>query len=193
MGARRFELLVYLSRKEVESKVKDKENFYIPSFSSSVVSYKGLVMPTHIKEFYRDLQSEDFEISFCLFHQRFSTNTLPKWRLAQPFRMIAHNGEINSITANRFNAKAKSACIKSDIYTDEEMQRLLPIIQKDSSDSASLDNFFEFLRVNGVDFFKAARSIIPAPWQNAPHMDAKLRAFYEYTSACFELGMDQPP
>ncbi len=186
MGARRFDALIYLSRKEIENSLRDNPEFYIPSFSSSVVSYKGLVMPTHIKEFYKDLQNRDFEISFCLFHQRFSTNTLPQWRLAQPFRMIAHNGEINSITANRFNAEAKSACVKSDIFTDEEMQRLLPILQKESSDSASLDNFFEFLRVNGVDFFKAARSIIPAPWQNAPHMDAKLRAFYEYTSTCFE-------
>jgi glutamate synthase (NADPH/NADH) large chain len=186
MGSRRFDALVYLSRKEVEKILKDRKEFYIPSFSSSVVSYKGLVMPTHIKEFYRDLQSEKFEISFCLFHQRFSTNTLPRWRLAQPFRTIAHNGEINSITANRFNAEAKSACIRSDIFTDEEIERLLPILQDEVSDSASLDNFFEFLRVNGVDFFKAARSIIPAPWQNAPHMDAKLRAFYEYTSTCFE-------
>ncbi len=186
MGARRFDALLYLSRKEIEHKLKDKDKFYIPSFSSKVVSYKGLVMPTHIKEFYRDLQDEDFEISFCLFHQRFSTNTLPQWKLAQPFRMIAHNGEINSVTANRFNAIMKSEDIKSDVFTDEEMKRLLPIIQSGMSDSASLDNFFEFLRVNGVDFFKAARAIIPAPWQNAPHMDAELRAFYEYTSTCFE-------
>ncbi len=186
MGARRFDALLYLSRKEIEYKLKDKEKFYIPSFSSKVVSYKGLVMPTHIKEFYKDLQDEDFEISFCLFHQRFSTNTLPQWKLAQPFRMIAHNGEINSVTANRFNAIMKSEDIKSDIFTDEELKRLLPIIQDGMSDSASLDNFFEFLRVNGVDFFKAARAIVPAPWQNAPHMDAELRAFYEYTSTCFE-------
>lgn len=100
--------------------------------------------------------------------------------------MIAHNGEINSVAANRFNVMAKSAALQSDIFSDEEMHRLLPIIQLEMSDSASLDNFFEFLRVNGMDFFKAARSLIPAPWQNAPHMDAKLRAFYEYASTCFE-------
>ncbi len=186
MGARRFDALVYLSRREIEFKLKEEKEFYIPSFSSSVVSYKGLVMPTHIKEFYKDLADKDFEISFGLFHQRFSTNTLPKWKLAQPFRMIAHNGEINSVEANRFNVAAKSAFLESDIFSPEEIEKLLPIIQDGMSDSASLDNFFEFLRINGVDFFKAARAILPAPWQNAPHMDAKLRAFYEYTSTCFE-------
>jgi glutamate synthase (NADPH/NADH) large chain len=143
-------------------------------------------MPTHIKEFYTDLANKDFKIAFCLFHQRFSTNTLPQWKLAQPFRMIAHNGEINSVTANRFNVAAKMASAKSDVFTDEEMKRLINVIQDDMSDSASLDNFMEFLRVNGVDFFKAARSLVPAPWHNAPHMDSDLRAFYEYASTCFE-------
>ena len=182
----RFEALVYLSRKEIEAALIEDNTFYIPSFSTSVISYKGLVMPTHIKEFYKDLADEDFEISFCLFHQRFSTNTLPQWKLAQPFRMIAHNGEINSVTANRFNVKAKMAAAKSVIYTDEEMDRLRNVIQDGMSDSASLDNFMEFLRVNGVDFFKAARSLIPAPWHNNPQMDTELRAFYEYASATFE-------
>jgi glutamate synthase (NADPH/NADH) large chain len=186
MGARRFDALVYLSRKEIEAKISDDRDFYIPSFSTTVVSYKGLVMPTHIKEFYKDLGNENFEISFCLFHQRFSTNTLPEWRLAQPFRTIAHNGEINSVTANRFNVAAKMEALESDVFSDEEMKKLVPIIQSQMSDSASLDNFFEFLRINGMDFFKAARSILPAPWQNAPHMDAQLRAFYEYASTCFE-------
>ncbi len=150
-------------------------------------------MPTLIKKFYKDLQDRDFKISFCLFHQRFSTNTLPQWKLAQPFRTIAHNGEINSVTANRFNVLAKRGSIKSEVFSDEELQRVLKIIlQDDMSDSASLDNFFEFLQANGVDFFKSARALIPAPWQNAPHMDPELRAFYEYTSTCFlKLGMAQ--
>jgi len=167
MGTRRFEALVYLSRKEIEHKLKEDEAFYIPSFSTSVVSYKGLVMPTHIKEFYEDLADRDFEISYCLFHQRFSTNTLPQWKLAQPFRMIAHNGEINSVTANRFNVASRLVDVESEIFTEEEIKRLLPIIQEGMSDSASVDNFFEFLRVNGMDFFKVARSMVPAPWQNA--------------------------
>ena len=185
IGAKRFDALIYLSRKEIEAKIDDRD-FYIPSFSTKVVSYKGLVMPTHIKKFYSDMNDKDFEISFCLFHQRFSTNTLPEWRLAQPFRTIAHNGEINSVTANRFNVAAKMEALESEVFSNEEMKKLVPIIQKEMSDSASLDNFFEFLRINGMDFFKAARSILPAPWQNAPHMDAQLRAFYEYASTCFE-------
>jgi glutamate synthase (NADPH) large chain len=182
----RFDALLYLARKECEHELKSNQEFYIPTFSSKVIAYKGLVMPTTIKQFYKDLQDDDFKITFSLFHQRFSTNTLPKWRLAQPFRGVAHNGEINSIEANRFNVKVKMETIESEIFTKEELKRIFPILQEGSSDSASLDNMFEFLIANGVDFFKAARSLVPAPWQNSPHMDADLRAFYEYTSTCFE-------
>jgi len=185
MSAKRFDALLYLTRKEIEHSIDD-ENFYICSFSSKVISYKGLVMPTHIREFFKDLTNKKFKASFALFHQRFSTNTLPKWRLAQPFRTLAHNGEINSVEANRYNAVAKSESLKSEVFTDEEIKRILPILQEGSSDSASLDNFFEFLIINGFDFFKAARALIPAPWQNAPHLDAGLRSFYEYSSTCFE-------
>ncbi len=186
MATKRFDALLYLSRKESEHRFVGDEDFYIASMSSRVISYKGLVMPTHIKEFYPDLQRENFKISFSLFHQRFSTNTLPKWRLAQPFRAVAHNGEINSVEANRFNVRVKSESVKSEVFTDEEIKRLLPILQPGASDSASADNFFEFLITNGMDFFKAARAVIPAPWQNAPHMDPELRAFYEYHSTVFE-------
>jgi glutamate synthase (NADPH) large chain len=186
MASQRFDALLYLSRKETEHELVGDSDFYIASMSTTVVSYKGLIMPTHIKEFYTDLQNPKFKISFALFHQRFSTNTLPKWRLAQPFRAVAHNGEINSVEANRFNVSVKSESIKSEVFTAEEIARLLPILQPGGSDSASADNFFEFLIVNGMDFFKAARAVIPAPWQNAPHMDPELRAFYEYHSTVFE-------
>lgn len=186
MAVKRFEALLYLTRKEIENSLRRDKDFYIPTFSNKVIAYKGLVMPTFIKKFYPDLQDPDFEASFALFHQRFSTNTLPEWRLAQPFRAIAHNGEINSITANRFNVLAKCEAIKSEVFSDDELKRILPVLEENASDSKSLDNFFEFLTVNGMDFFKAARALIPAPWQNAPHMDANLRAFYEYTSTCFE-------
>ncbi len=186
VATKRFEALLYLTRREIENALKDDEDFYIASFSNKVISYKGLVMPTHIKHFYKDLNDPDFKISFALFHQRFSTNTLPQWRLAQPFRTIAHNGEINSIAANRYNTFMKSEDLESEVFSKEEMERILPITQKGISDSASLDNMFEFLIINGMDFFKAARALIPAPWQNAPHMDSKLRAFYEYMSVCFE-------
>ncbi|MBL0709070.1 MAG: glutamate synthase large subunit [Sulfurimonas sp.] len=186
MATNRFDALLYLSRKETEHKLIEDRDFYIASMSSKVLSYKGLVMPTHIKEFYIDLQSEKFKISFSLFHQRFSTNTLPEWRLAQPFRAVAHNGEINSVEGNRLNVEIKSESIKSEVFTPEEIDRILPILQLNSSDSASADNFFEFLIVNGVDFFKAARGVIPSAWQNSPHMDPELRAYYEYNSAVFE-------
>ena len=186
MATNRFDALLYLSRKECEHKLIEDRDFYIASMSSKVLSYKGLVMPTHIKEFYKDFQNEKFKISFSLFHQRFSTNTLPEWRLAQPFRAVAHNGEINSVEGNRINVEIKSESIKSDVFTDEEIQRILPILQLNSSDSASADNFFEFLIVNGMDFFKAVRAVIPSAWQNAPHMDPELRAFYEYHSTVFE-------
>ncbi|OQX60189.1 MAG: glutamate synthase large subunit [Helicobacteraceae bacterium 4484_230] len=186
MANKRFDALLYLSRKEAEHELIGNKDFYIASMSSRVLSYKGLVMPTHIKEFFVDLQDESFKISFSLFHQRFSTNTLPMWRLAQPFRAVAHNGEINSVEANRFNVEIKSESIESEVFTKEEISRLLPILQPGASDSASADNFLEFLLVNGMDFFKAVRAVIPAPWQNAPHMDAELRAFYEYHSTVFE-------
>ncbi|GHV07410.1 glutamate synthase large subunit [Campylobacterota bacterium] len=183
IATRRFEALLYLTRKELEHHLVECEKFYISSFSSRAICYKGLVMPTHISEFFPDLCDGDFAVSFALFHQRFSTNTLPRWRLAQPFRAIAHNGEINSIEANRFNVAVKSAVMKSQVFTDDELKRIFPILETGVSDSASLDNMLEFLLINGVDFFKAIRTLIPAPWQNAPHMDPKLRAFYEYTSA----------
>ncbi|MCX6076985.1 MAG: glutamate synthase large subunit, partial [Campylobacterales bacterium] len=186
MATNRFDALLYLSRKECEHVLVKDRNFYIASMSSKVLSYKGLVMPTHIKEFYKDLQDENFKISFSLFHQRFSTNTLPEWRLAQPFRAVAHNGEINSVEGNRINVEIKSESIKSEVFTSEEIERILPILQLNSSDSASADNFFEFLIVNGMDFFKAVRAVIPSAWQNAPHMDPELRAFYEYHSTVFE-------
>ncbi len=187
MSYKRFDAMVYLTRKEIEHALK-KENseLYITTFSSKTISYKGLVMPTHIKEFYVDLQDEEFKISFALFHQRFSTNTLPEWRLAQPFRAIAHNGEINSVTANRFNVAIKTNSLKSTIFSQDELNRISAIIQDDMSDSASLDNFLEFLHANDMDFFKSARALLPAPWHNFPHMDGELKSFYEYTSACFE-------
>ncbi len=186
IATKRFDALLYLSRKEIERALSDYEDFYIASFSSKVISYKGLVMPTHIKSFYDDLNDKSFKTTFALFHQRFSTNTLPKWKLAQPFRTLAHNGEINSISANRFSIKARDNSLKSEVFSDDELKRLLPITSDEVSDSASLDNMFEFMIANGYDFFKAIRSLIPTPWQNAPHIDSDLRAFYEYSSINFE-------
>jgi len=186
IATKRFEALLYLTRREIEMALNADSEFYIPSFSNKVISYKGLIMPTHIKSFYLDLSDKHFKTTFALFHQRFSTNTLPEWRLAQPFRGVAHNGEINSIESNRFHTEMKSECMKSEVYSDKELAKLLPITNSNVSDSASLDNVFEFMIANGYDFFKAARTLIQAPWQNSPHMDSDLRAFYEFASINFE-------
>jgi len=153
VATKRFEALLYLTRKMVEKQLSNESEFYIASFSSKVISYKGLVMPTYIKTFFPDLSDADFKATFALFHQRFSTNTLPKWKLAQPFRTLAHNGEINSISSNRFYTQVKSECMKSGVFTQEELQKLYPITTNDVSDSASLDNMFEFMLINGFDFF----------------------------------------
>ncbi|MEO1941386.1 MAG: glutamate synthase central domain-containing protein, partial [Campylobacterales bacterium] len=185
VAIRRFEELLYLTRRQIEKFIEDPD-FYIPTFSSRKIAYKGLLMPNHIREFYPDLNDPDFEISFALFHQRFSTNTLPQWRLAQPFRFIAHNGEINSIQANRINTLIKSESLRSRVYRPEELEKILPIVDFEESDSSSLDKMIEFLIMNGMDFFKAIRAVIPMPWQNAPYLDSELRAFYEYFSTRFE-------
>ncbi|RLB75725.1 MAG: glutamate synthase large subunit, partial [Deltaproteobacteria bacterium] len=186
VATHRFDALIYLTRKEVEHQWRQDPDFYIAGFSRTLVSYKGLVMPTYIEKLFPDLQSEDFEISFAMFHQRFSTNTLPQWKLAQPLRVIAHNGEINSIKGNRFKALNKFTHAQSPIFSAAELERILPILEDGVSDSANLDNMVEFLLANGVDFFKAIRSLIPPARHNVAHMPAKLRAFYEYTSAAFE-------
>ncbi len=180
-----FHSLLYLTRRKIQMTFREDDDFYICSMSERVVIYKGLVMPTFIKTFYKDLAEPAFKTSFALFHQRFSTNTLPKWRLAQPFRTLAHNGEINSINANRANLAIEEKCLKSHRYTAGELKTLLPITGADRSDSASLDNLFEFLIANDVDFFKAVRLVLPAPWQNNPYIDSKIRSFYEYTSTHF--------
>jgi len=186
IATKRFEALLYLTRKEVEHALADDPEFYIPSFSSKIISYKGLVMPTYIKALYPDMQDEDFKITFALFHQRFSTNTLPRWKLAQPLRVIAHNGEINSIRANRFNTAHKFNLAESSVFSSEELQRLNPILEEGVSDSASLDNMMEYLLANGTDPFKAVRSLVPTARHNVASIPSKLRSFYEYTSAAFE-------
>lgn len=186
IATKRMDALLYLSRRQMERHFASDDHFHVASFSRTVVSYKGLVMPLHLQTLYADLSDPDFKISFALFHQRFSTNTLPKWKLAQPFRMICHNGEINSLRANAFNSLYKFNAARSRVFSRDELQSLLPVLQDGVSDSANLDNMFEFLIANGIDFFKAIRSLIPPPRHNVANMPAKLRSFYEYTSGSFE-------
>ncbi|MBB5021711.1 glutamate synthase large subunit [Desulfurispira natronophila] len=186
IATRRFEALLYIARRQYESQFVGDEHFHVASLSPHVVSYKGLVMPLYLQTLYPDLSDVNFQVSFALFHQRFSTNTLPRWKLAQPFRTVCHNGEINSLRANHFNSLYKFNCAKSRVFNEKEFRQLLPVLQEGVSDSANLDNMFEFLLANGVDFFKAIRCLVPPPRHNVANMPAKLRSFYEYTSGAYE-------
>ncbi len=182
----RFEEILYLSRKTIEHQLSSHSDFYIASLSSKLISYKGLVKPDNLGAFYLDLKQPNFKTAYAMFHQRFSTNTLPKWSLAQPLRNIAHNGEINSISGNRYSVEANTENNKSLVYSDKELEKILPVLSKNVSDSGSIDNMFEFLIANGVNFFKAMSCMFPPAWQNLPKQDYKIRAFYEYLTANFE-------
>ncbi len=180
----RFERHLLVARRRTSRVLMDTDPmFYVPSLSSRVISYKGLVMPANLPVFYPDLHDGRLESSICVFHQRFSTNTLPQWRLAQPFRYLAHNGEINTIRGNRNWALARGYTFKSSLLN---MQDLRPMVNMTGSDSSSLDNMLEVLLAGGVDIFRAMRLLIPPAWQNVEHMDPDLRAFYEYNSMHLE-------
>ncbi|MHB1951720.1 MAG: glutamate synthase large subunit, partial [Acidiferrobacteraceae bacterium] len=180
-----IERRLYVARRRAEKRVAPEDKtFYVSSLSSRVLSYKGLVMPANLPIFYPDLTDARFSSSIAVFHQRFSTNTWPEWRLAQPFRYLAHNGEINTIQGNRYWSLARSYTLSSDAFRD--MEEIRPIVSMTGSDSLSLDNMLDALIAGGVNFFRAMRLLIPPAWQNVPTMDADLRAFYEYHSMHME-------
>jgi glutamate synthase (NADPH/NADH) large chain len=157
---------------------------YFASLSSVTISYKGMIMPAALPEFYPDLRDPRLESSVCLFHQRFSTNTLPQWRLAQPFRFLAHNGEINTIQGNRNWAQARAKNFLSDKLDD--ISDLEPIISLTGSDSSSLDNMLEVLRAGGMDMLQGIRLLVPPAWQAAEDFDPDVRAFYEFFDCLME-------
>ncbi len=175
---------LYIARRKIELALADDDDFYISSFSASVISYKGLVMPVDLPKFYPDLGDKRLETAICVFHQRFSTNTLPRWPLAQPFRMLAHNGEINTIEGNRNWADARASKFETDLLPD--IEGISPLVNRTGSDSSSMDNMLEVLLAGGMDLFRAVRMLVPPAWQNMEHMDADLRAFYEYNSMHME-------
>ena len=180
-----LERRLYIARRITEKtlkKLKDK-TFYVPSLSSRVISYKGLVMPANLPVFYQDLNNEQLASSLCVFHQRFSTNTWPQWRLAQPFRYLAHNGEINTVQGNRNWSVARGHKFESPHIS---MEQVRPLVSMTGSDSNSLDNMLEALLAGGIDIFRAMRLLIPPAWQNMSNMDADLKAFYEYNSMHME-------
>jgi glutamate synthase (NADPH/NADH) large chain len=173
----RFNRRLFLARRRAEKQIDDG-SAYVASLSSVTLSYKGMVMPGSLASFYPDLLDERLESSVCLFHQRFSTNTLPQWRLAQPFRFLAHNGEINTIQGNRNWAMARSKNFVSDKLDD--ISDLDPIISLVGSDSSSLDNMLEVLRAGGMDVLQGMRILMPPAWQAIDDLDADVRAFYEF-------------
>ena len=173
----RFNRRLFLARRRAENRIEDSET-YIASLSSVTISYKGMIMPSALPQFYPDLRDPRLESSVALFHQRFSTNTLPEWRLAQPFRFLAHNGEINTIQGNRNWAMARAKNFRSDKLND--ISDLNPIIGLTGSDSSSLDNMLEVLRAGGMDVIQSMRILMPPAWQTVDNIDPDVRAFYEF-------------
>jgi len=184
MDAAEFNRHLFVARRRAEIALADDADFYVCSLSSEVILYKGLVMPEYLATFYRDLEDETLASSIAVFHQRFSTNTLPQWRLAQPFRLLAHNGEINTIQGNRNWTNARAGKLRSPVLP--ELNELLPLVSQSGSDSMSLDNMLELLMAGGVDVFRAMRMLMPPAWQNTWELDSDLRAFLEYNSMHME-------
>ncbi|MDN3521402.1 glutamate synthase large subunit [Halomonas ramblicola] len=175
-----FEVDLFMARRHAEQALRDEEDFYVCSLSEKVVSYKGLVMPVDLPAFYHDLGDERLETAICVFHQRFSTNTAPRWPLAQPFRLLAHNGEINTIQANRGWANSRKENFVCERLPD--IAELDEIVNTVGSDSSSMDNMLEVLLMGGMELHRAVRMMVPPAWQNVELMDGDLRAFYEYNS-----------
>lgn len=180
----RFDVDLFMARRRAEQRLRDDEDVYICSLSSRVIAYKGLMMPVDLPTFYRDLGDERLETTICLFHQRFSTNTEPRWPLAQPFRLLAHNGEINTIEANRSWANTRKSNFACERLPD--IAELDEIVNTTGSDSSSMDNMMEVLLMGGMELHRAVRMLVPPAWQNVETMDSELRAFYEYNSMHME-------
>lgn len=175
----RFNRRLFLARRRAENRFLAVDpTAYVASLSAATISYKGMIMPDTLAGFYEDLRDPRMETSVCLFHQRFSTNTLPEWRLAQPFRFLAHNGEINTIQGNRNWAQARKKNFCSDKLDD--ISDLDPIVGLTGSDSSSLDNMLEVMRAAGMDVIQTMRILMPPAWQTIDTMDPDVRAFYEF-------------
>ncbi len=190
-----FERKLYIARKIIEntvhaSKLERKTAFYITNLSSRTVCYKGLLKPSQVENFYLDLKEPDIESAICLVHSRYSTNTFPSWELAQPFRFLAHNGEINTIRGNINSMKAMENLMESSLF-GENIKKLFPIITPGGSDSASIDNVFELLTLSGRSMPHSMMMLIPAAWEYNKFLDKKLRDFYLY-HACMMEPWDGP-
>ncbi len=185
-----FERRLYILRKAVSQRLYaigtwQHSEYYPVSLSSRTVIYKGMFLADQLRQYYPDLQDPDFESALALVHQRFSTNTFPTWSLAHPYRMIAHNGEINTLRGNRNWMAARQASARSPFYGDD-IHKLWPISYEGQSDTACFDNALEFLVQGGYPLAHAVMMMIPEAWAANTLMDEKRRAFYEYTAALME-------
>ena len=184
-----FERKLFVIRKLIENEVLTKagqrNDFYICSFSSRVVVYKGIMLAPQIGSYFLDLHDPRLVSALAMVHQRFSTNTFPSWRLAHPYRMVAHNGEINTLRGNLNWMEARRHAMKSKLFGDD-MEKLWPLIAAGQSDTASLDNALELLVQGGYSLAHAVMMLIPEAWAGNPLMDEKRRAFYEYHAALME-------
>jgi glutamate synthase (NADPH/NADH) large chain len=185
-----FERKLFVVRKIIENRVRSSELacrdfFYIPSLSSRTLVYKGMLLAGQVGDFYRDLDDERMVSALALVHQRFSTNTFPTWDLAHPFRMIAHNGEINTLRGNLNWMAARRHSMASEIL-GEDLDKVWPLIPEGQSDSACFDNALELLVAGGYSLAHAMMMLIPEAWAGNPLMDEQRRAFYEYHAALIE-------
>ncbi len=175
--------VLYKIRKRIENRIEN-EDFYICSLSSKYVIYKGMLTSGQLRRYFPDLSNDYFTSGLALVHSRFSTNTFPKWKLAQPFRLLAHNGEINTIRGNRGWMKARESVLNSEALGD--IKDLRPIVQEGMSDSASLDNVFEFLMMSGLSLPQAMAILVPESFNDKNPISEDLKAFYEYHSILME-------
>ncbi len=178
-----FDRILYKIRKKIENRIKD-EDFYICSLSSKNIIYKGMLTSGQLRRFFPDLSNNYFTSGLALVHSRFSTNTFPKWKLAQPFRLLCHNGEINTVRGNRGWMKARESVLSSDALGD--IKDIRPIIEENMSDSASLDNVFEFLVMSGLSLPQAMAILVPESFNDKNPISEDLKAFYEYYSILME-------
>lgn len=190
-----FERKLYIIRKQIEnavrgSKLRQKTFFYITNLSSRTLSYKGLLMPGQLEEYFPDLKDAGLKSALALVHSRYSTNTFPAWDLSQPFRFLAHNGEINTLRGNINWMRAREGLLKSNLF-GKDLKKILPVIVPGGSDSATLDNVFELLVLSGRSLAQAMMMLIPCAWQQDNFMDGKLKALYQY-QACLMEPWDGP-
>ncbi|MBO4658535.1 MAG: glutamate synthase large subunit [Prevotella sp.] len=178
-----FDRILYKVRKRIENRITDKD-FYICSLSSKNLIYKGMLTSGQLRRYFPDLSNPYLTSGLALVHSRFSTNTFPTWSLAQPFRLLAHNGEINTIRGNRGWMKARESVLNSEALGD--IKDLRPIVQEGMSDSASLDNVFEFLIMSGLSLPQAMAILVPESFNDKNPISEDLKAFYEYHSILME-------